>query len=55
MRDQGLLPEPPQSSANPDAELLAEFLIKSGVKIPPRIAKVVDKYVKRPARHLKAA
>ena len=55
MRDQGLLPEPPQISANPDAELLAEFLIRSGVSIPPRIAKVVDKYVKKPARHLKAA
>lgn len=55
MRDQGLLPEPPQVNANPDAELLAEFLVKSGVAIPPRIAKVVDRYVKKPARHLKAA
>jgi hypothetical protein len=55
MRDQGLLPEAPQVSENPDAEILAEFLIKSRVSIPPRIAKVIDKYVKKPTRHLRAA
>jgi hypothetical protein len=55
MRDQGLLPDRPRVSENPDAALLAEFLIKSGVPIPPRIAKVVYRYVKKQVRHLKAA
>ena len=52
MREQGLLPPPPEPVADPDAVLLATFIIEQGIKLPKEIAKVVAKYK---TRHLKAA